>query len=204
MINNIEEFRKAIIDNAKDRTDFAYYGELDPEVWGRLPFAAISRDSDTLEKSNHRVILADLENVDPDAVLVERYSHWAVGWVEVIRIDTSNEAILNRAFEWYQKLQDYPIADEEDYSALELEETEENFDSWARDELLKFFDSNPDICPDEWWDNEAGECRRDIDDWLCRLYEYSVADMGEQMLDIKTVRNYLQDVVNDYKDVEDE
>lgn len=82
------------------------------------------RDSDALERSNFRVALAALEQVS-DRVQVVSENHWAVGWAEWIAIPNDDVAGLARAGELCARLEDYPVLDEFDYSALEQEDADE-------------------------------------------------------------------------------
>ena len=69
----------------------------------------------------------------PPDVVVETFRHWAVGWTEslLVRVDAHRvrptdlleptEAWLE-AVEWLEALEAYPVADEDHYSQLELDE----------------------------------------------------------------------------------
>ena len=84
-----------------------------------------SRDSGARERSNFRVALQMLGG-ESDNVRVERYGHWAVGWIEevYIRPNTKEYAI---ACEIETALSDYPVLDESDFSN---EEQEEAMETW--------------------------------------------------------------------------
>lgn len=94
---------------------------IGPDWFECFEVAGQHRDSDCLERSNFRSILAKLGG-ESETVLVVRDSHWAVGWVETLRIVETDEAALRTADAILEKLQDYPIVDEEDFSGLEYEE----------------------------------------------------------------------------------
>ena len=96
---------------------FAYWGER--EGWGIA--LTQHRDSDTVERSNWRVIVPDMLAQYPDDAAVESASHWAVGWVEhlLVRPGTAAYAAAER---WAAKLANYPLADEDDYGQLEWDE----------------------------------------------------------------------------------
>lgn len=79
-----------------------------------------SRDSDDLEVSNFAAMLKDLGG-ETSTVIVVRENHWAVGWVEWIAIHQSDEKALKIADENMAKLEDYPVLDEDDWSAREDE-----------------------------------------------------------------------------------
>jgi hypothetical protein len=83
-----------------------------------------SRDSDCLERSNFAAMLAALGG-ESETVIVVRESHWAVGWVEWIAIHEGDTAALAIADEQQERLQNYPVLDEEDWSQREQEEADE-------------------------------------------------------------------------------
>lgn len=79
-----------------------------------------SRDSDTVERSNWE---EQLERIpESDTVIIVRERHWAVGWVEWVAIHESDTAALQAAEAIGEDLEDYPILNEDAWSALEFEE----------------------------------------------------------------------------------
>jgi hypothetical protein len=124
----VAEFRKM--------RDFGYSGELPlGETWALT--ISKSRDSGLLEQSNYDSIYEDMKKRFPRDVVSERFGHWAVGWVEQLavhmldkqgRVTKAGKAIID----WQQKLEDYPVADEEDYSERGFEATIENIMSEGR------------------------------------------------------------------------
>jgi hypothetical protein len=54
-------------------------------------------------------------------VRIERYGHWAVGWIEEIYVKPDTNE-YNMACEIEAALETYPILDEEDYCAEEMNE----------------------------------------------------------------------------------
>lgn len=79
-----------------------------------------SRDSGPLERSNFRTVLKALGG-ESENVRVERYGHWAVGWIEEIYVKPNTEE-FKKAEEIESSLENYPILDEMDYSEEECEE----------------------------------------------------------------------------------
>jgi len=112
--------------------DFGYFGDLPfGETWART--FAHCRDSDTLEESNWNVITQDLLERFPDHTTIESYSHWAVGWceslcVQMLTEDRKPTEAAYAVFEWHKSLEDYPVADEEDYSRAEWESAQETWE----------------------------------------------------------------------------
>lgn len=90
----------------------------DQQDWFVAPVIQ-TRDSDCLERSNFRTVLADLGG-ESDNVEVHRFGHWGPGWFEIIivRPDTVEAAKVEQ---WETKLADYPVASDDDYSMLEFE-----------------------------------------------------------------------------------
>jgi hypothetical protein len=72
---------------------------------------------------------------DPDVVF-ESHSHWAVGHVDGFSIRVYRDGQITEAFRSYhelaERMADYPVLDEEDYSKREYEATLENIAEAAR------------------------------------------------------------------------
>ena len=92
-----------------------------------------SRDSSCLEESNWSAQSAVLnpaeiddapEGFVPASPVSIRESHWAVGWVEWVAIHETNEAALRAADKLAERLNGYPVLDEEDWSNREHAEAE--------------------------------------------------------------------------------
>lgn len=99
-----------------------------------------SRDSSCLEQSNFAEMLSALRRVS-DNVQVVHESHWAVGWVEWIAIHESDEKALREADRLMERLENYPILNEEDVSYREWEAACEYWEDagWReRVRLLRF------------------------------------------------------------------
>lgn len=94
----------------------SYFGEVWPAYYSSG--VGQSRDSDCLEESNFAVMLQALGG-ESETVIVVRESHWAVGWVEWIAIHQDDEKALQIADEQKERLQDYPVLSEDDFSERE-------------------------------------------------------------------------------------
>lgn len=96
------------------------------------------RDSTLSDQSNAAVIAKALngfqERDDPD-VLAESHGHWAVGWIDGFAIRIFHDGKITDAFRAYhritQRLEDYPLLDEQDYSRREFEATLANLPNAA-------------------------------------------------------------------------
>lgn len=121
-------------------TQFDSHIELkDREDWLVLDLGQ-TRDSNCLSYSNFEAAQKILGDKIPgnkeycEHVEVHRFGHWGPGWFEIILIHPSLEAIGQ---EIEDRLEDYPVLDEEDFSAREHEEECESWDSWGRNDLIK-------------------------------------------------------------------
>lgn len=87
-----------------------------------------NRDSDILTNCNFDVAL-NMMGGESDHVEVIRDSHWAVGWVEYILVASDAPVeTLAKAVEIVERLDDYPILDESEYSEAEHEYINETFE----------------------------------------------------------------------------
>lgn len=110
---------------ATPQNSCAYFGDR-PDWW---IVHSVHRDSDSLERSNHAVMLERLSEAYPDHVEVERFSHCLVGWMDHMIV--SGFGALRMAARMAQDIERYPILDETHYSELE----DSDFWSWAESEL---------------------------------------------------------------------
>src|SRR5436190_11123474 len=118
----IEETRNMLED-----PDVSYSGDLPLGKTWALTFGH-SRDSDLLEESNWETVLKDLEEHFPEDIEVVGFRHWGVGWIEELAVRMLDKKsrvtrAATAALEWQQKLDSYPVADEEDFSRREYEAT---------------------------------------------------------------------------------
>lgn len=134
-VSNIEKYAKMATEKPQD---FGYWGSSDMfDTWG---FTNIdqNRDSDVLEKANFKYITEELMAIYPDDYRIETYNHWAVGSVDrlVCRVyedDTDKKVIASSfylAMEWLDKLDDYPVADEETYGKMIDDDNIDSIDFW--------------------------------------------------------------------------
>ena len=134
-VENIEKYAKQATTKPED---FGYWGSEDMfDTWG---FTNIdqNRDSDVLEKANFKYITKELMAIFPDDYRIETYNHWAVGSVDrlVCRVyeeDTDKKVIASSfylAMEWLDKLDDYPVADEQTYDIMIDNDNIDSIDFW--------------------------------------------------------------------------
>jgi hypothetical protein len=125
----------------------------DPDNWAII--YTHNRDSGLLDQSNADQIANALEpfaDTDKPDVVFETHDHWAVGHVDGFSIRVFKNGQITEAFKNYhelsERLANYPILDEEDYSRREYEATLENLTDAAW--LLKHEYDLPDG-----WGSEA-------------------------------------------------
>ena len=131
------------------------------------------RDSRLLDLSNASVIEKTLtpysDSDDPDVVF-ESHNHWAVGYVDGFSIRVLRHGQITDAFKVYLDLQErldtYPILNEEDYSEREMEATFENLTNAAW-RLKDEYD-----LPEEWED--------DVYHWLSENDASAIENVDDQ------------------------
>lgn len=96
-----------------------YSGEVWPDYY--TSGVGQSRDSDALERANFAAMLSALGG-ESETVIVVRERHWAVGWVEWIAIHSEDDKALTIARGICERLQRYPVVDEELFSQYEDED----------------------------------------------------------------------------------
>lgn len=165
-------------------SDFGYWGDEEMFVtWGFTGHDKTAA-SKILEEANFKAISDDLLTRFPNDFRIERYKHWATGWVErlVCRIlihkdkeivDENISEAFNEAMRYHEMLDDYPIIDETLYADMEtleiiqvmtdlpnylLEMIDTEDPDWVQKMLESLYENlNVAICPDaESWpkDNE--------------------------------------------------
>lgn len=170
----LEDAAKEAAGNWRRWTCFVWFRERDlddADQWAI--FYTHHRDSGLLDQSNSQQIAEALEpfteDDDPDVVM-ESHNHWAVGHVDGFSIRVFRDGVITDAFKTYhdlmERLDGYPILDEEDYSRRELEATLENIAdaSWR---LKHEYD-----LPDGW------EC--DVYSWLSDHRQRAVENRDDQ------------------------
>jgi hypothetical protein len=162
---DIESAARQLAGNWRDFDSFAWsrgYGLEDADRW--CIWYTSHRDAGLLEQSNEAAIIERLapfsEGDNPDLVF-ESHSHWAVGHVDgfsmrVFKADGTITSAFKEFCKLKERLHDYPILDEQDYSDREYEATLENF----RNEMWQFKD-----LPEGWeaevysWFSDNGQDR---------------------------------------------
>jgi hypothetical protein len=132
---DLEEAARRAAGNWRDFNSFVWFRDReleDSEKWSVI--YTHHRDSGLLDQSNAAAIAEALEQFtegDGPDVVFESHSHWAVGHIDGFSLRVFDQhGEITPAFRAYhelaERLADYPVLDEEDYSRREYEATLEN------------------------------------------------------------------------------
>ena len=171
---DLEDAAKKAAGNWKRFSCFVWFRDTQleqPEDWAII--YTHNRDSRLLDQSNAAVInkamMSFSEGEDPDVVM-ESHSHWACGHIDGFSLRVFRNGEITEAFRKYHELSEriaeYPILDESDYSERELNATIENI-SEAAWKLKHEFD-----LPEEWQSEVYG--------WLADHRDHALDDVDDQ------------------------
>ena len=132
---NIEERAAAMADNHKNYKDFSWTDRPSEGVW--CLHYTHTRDSDRVERSNGKAIAVEMLKESSDDVSLEHHTHFAVGWVDGVAVKVyGDDGAVTEAFqklhELLEKIEEYPILDEDGYSSLENDELTEQMSQCIR------------------------------------------------------------------------
>lgn len=147
----LSDFAESILQESASIPAFHYYrrDEIPLGISWAFTFSR-HRDSDHLQVSNYETIRADLERDFPEDFTEDHCSHFLVGWIDHLTVrvlddDGNPTDACARVLEWKTALEDYPVADEEDLSRREWEDTVEQFADHVRySEGLELREDLPD------------------------------------------------------------
>lgn len=98
-------------------TQFDHNIDIDRSEWYLMPVSR-TRDSGILENCNFDEFLEGLGG-ESETVELRRFGHWGPGWYEIIIVDPSDEKALAEAYDMANRLENYPILNEDKLSELE-------------------------------------------------------------------------------------
>ena len=140
------------------------------------------RDSEILDRSNFECTHKELQDIvdnyyedsdyEPDnaPLKINRMGHWAVGWVEQILIHEDYTVLLQAGDKIIERLEDYAVLDEDDYSEKESEEFYSNLKLTIQDYLQDNQDSlDENLAYEKKYFNNAGEPQEKLYE---KVYEY--------------------------------
>ena len=128
------------------------------------------RDSGALDRSNYTTVLADLQRQFGGAVADVSFGHWGVGWIEEIISDAGRADVQAAIESWRDALADYPVADDDAFSALEYDEAIETIKACISHSYR--LDCGP--CGEVWF--ELADDRPD--DWAYAVFD-AMSDAGD-------------------------
>lgn len=132
----MERLRDIILNPSGFDSEKNFMGMVPDSEW--LYVIGRNRDSDPLTESNFRSALKLLEG-ESENVQIFEYGHWACGWVKYIGVK-ENTPQAKIASDLLDKLEAYPVVDEQDWSELEEEYAQ---DTWNKCYSLK---EKVDLC----------------------------------------------------------
>ena len=177
----LEDAAAEMAGNWKKFDSFAWFRrrELnDPDAWAVI--YTHHRDSGLLDQSNASVITKTLEpfaDGDDSDVVFESHGHWAVGHIDGFSVRVFKDGEITDAFRTYhelaERMENYPILDESDYSQREYDATLENItdaayrlkheftmpDGWEGEVFSWFWDHNQRAVENR--DDQGGYPRED-------------------------------------------
>ena len=129
-MTSLEQYAQECAGNWKEFDSFGWHGKPD---WADRAYIwnIEHRDSDMVTASNADAIRAELEPfVELGQAEFQHFNHWAYGWCEAAVVMVyDDEGNITDAFkvvvELNDRLEDYPILDEEDYCQREYDEQHE-------------------------------------------------------------------------------
>jgi len=115
-----------------------YMGEVPESEW--LCVMTRNRDSDCLTESNWRIAIKMLGG-ESDNVRIDRFGHWACGWWESLSVKDGSPA-HSIGKDITQKIDSYPVLDEDDFCQLEEEQAQEIWESFNDSERIDYIRQN--------------------------------------------------------------
>lgn len=161
--SNVDGAAKQMAGNWRKFECFAWHKAkelIDADQWTIVYTSG--RDAGLLDQSNHVAIFFKLAPYLDEDVFCESHGHWAVGYLDgyAIRVygkDGHPTDAFREFCQIKQKLDDYPVLDEEDYAEREFFATLENY----ANEIGRLQDQLPDGWEGEVyrWFNDHGHQR---------------------------------------------
>lgn len=212
----LADFAEDLANNHTKMECFAWFreSELDDSAnWGI--YYLEHRDSDVLTRANAQVIQEALdpfaEGEDPDIVF-ESHSHFLVGHIDgfSIRVYDSEDNITEACKVLHGlllQLEDYPILDEDRFSAMEYEEACESWESYGRSDyrrdLVKDLENpDDDIDLDEQYHTSDFCPHSGIHKTVCNCgCSFTWEDAIQEVLDILDYCDYADDIVDSLREL---
>lgn len=136
MLNTTEFVKSKLFEtlmNSKGLDSWSNYSG--PDFSGWLCGPAYTRDSEILCQSNFDAALEMLGG-ESKHVQVRDVGHWGCGWFKQIMINSKSKAKVKILQSIYERLDNYPVLDESDYSERE-NDYQTDFANQAKDDLAE-------------------------------------------------------------------
>ena len=159
-----------------------------------------TRDSDLLNLSNFHFIENELDEINDELssdeiseeyYTIQRASHWAVGWIEIIYVHKDSTEMLMKADEIIGNSHDYPVLDEEDYSNRQTEQFEGNLKKEIKDFINNNHEEidfrNSDYFIDQAMDDQTPKLLSDISRYISEDLGHGVGYDSENYPDIEDI-----------------
>ncbi len=112
-----------------------YLGQIPDEKWHVL--MSWTRDAQIIEESNRDMALLMLGGEMEDSVEIFRFGHWSCGYIEYLCIASDSKA-FEVAQKISEKLENYPILNDDDYSTREYEAANKLWEDMSVKERLEY------------------------------------------------------------------
>lgn len=103
-----------------------------PDLSGWIMGCSRSRDSDIMADSNFETMLEKLGG-ESKSVQVNRFNHWACGWVESIMVSSKATKKLETLRQCLNSIEKYPLLDESDYYERERDKIDSDWECYQGD-----------------------------------------------------------------------
>jgi hypothetical protein len=140
-------------------------------TWGSTGLSR-SRDSEPLTNVNFDAVSDDLLARFPNSFQIHRFNHWACGWGESLFVKMDDEEAIDAVLDWCNRLENYPVADEQRLSDVEDEIKIEAWGSYLADNVIAYILTNA----------EDDDQRDALKEHL--TYEVEAKDLRKQYLDL--------------------
>lgn len=128
----------------RSQPDFGCWVDHDRDEWIIAPVTH-HRDSDLLTESNWKAQL-DAIGGEGNSREILRFNHFAVGWIEILIVNPrSRYAAI--AEDLAERLESYPILNEEEFSAREYDCYLESWNDYGADEFISKLESDFELEP---------------------------------------------------------
>ena len=103
------------MEEVKKQKDFVFFGNEDEYKDMYIVPVNNSPSPEDVDEANWKVAL---ERLGKDNVEIASFSHWLVGWYEIMLVDKNNIEAYEEALEIEQEIEAYPVLDDEVYNEI--------------------------------------------------------------------------------------